>query len=210
MNKTSTIVLALGTVLMVTACGGSSGSSKPRYDLNAAFAALYEQGEMAALQASGACSGTLVQVRTPAAEASGEAGGWAASLTRTSLLMPGCDYPSRVVDDTIRYSAGLTPVAREGDSGAGTIEASALPSNARVGDSGVYAVVTLAGGHEEVRYALEADDGSVAGAAIVALETHRVGPGNTQLPRLEHRYRIGSDGSLTLLSFAEGDMRFTR
>lgn len=207
MNRASTIVLALGVVLAATACGGSS---KPRYDLNAAFTALYEQGEMAALQASGACSGTLVHVRTPATDATDGAGGRVASVTRTSLLMPGCDYPSRVVDDTIRYSAGLTPVAREGDSGAGAIVVSPLPAGARVGDSGVYAVITLASGQEEVRYALEADDGSVAGAAIVALETRRVGPGNTQLPRLEHRYRIGSDGSLTLLSFAEGDMRFTR
>lgn len=194
-----------------TPVGPTTGTGTTTYPLQAAFKALTAAGSTEDFTVSDGCTGTSRTVSSAAQSASFE-GSNGVSVSTTSTPNGGdCPTVVRAQSGTTFYNADYAPLGSISSTGAYTVAVGtplALPASVRVGDSQpVYTIYTTytdstratRAGQVVEGFSIEADTAG-SNSAIYHLTTQSFDVNNNLLGTLQSYYRIGTDGSMTLLS----------
>lgn len=210
-------LLASVTTALLVGCGGGGGgqaSSPTTFAFQAGYRQMVSTGGAHSLAVSGDCAGSAVISASPTAAATFEAvDGFAADSAQT-ISLSGCSPTSISGSATAYYDSNFLPL---GADSAGieyskiSAPANPLPTSVQVGDTATYARLTVytdsskatTTGSRELSYVIEAGSDSTA---IANLVTKSFDASDRLLFTQQTRYRMATDGTLTLLSI---DLQFS-
>ena len=222
MFKNINLLIALSSLMLITACGGGGGggsvvtpvvASTNAFDINSGYRRLISTGFQKTFTVGGGCTGSLTITAAPATTtATFEGTNVLSGVSVSTLSLTNCTPASSSSTATRYYDTNYTPLGVSTASeytvqnGIPTLPISALVGGVGiVGSANTYTDNTKATptGRDDTSYVMEAD---TATTAILNLITKTYNSsGNLRLTQ-QNRYRVAADGSLTFLSF---DMQYS-
>jgi hypothetical protein len=184
----------------------------PSFPLQAGHRALVASTTTDEFVVSGWCEGTASITNEAATPATFEGVAGFQAVSAGTITFEACDAAGTYSGQTTRYfDANYSPIGSTSDEGDFTsYEAlpAALPTSVKVGDAGEYAVLneyadsskSSITGQIRYSYLVEADSPATAGTARIVLIEDSYSPSGEHLFKDRTRYRITSNGSMTLLS----------
>lgn len=204
------------TMALIACGGGGGGSSSPSgpvtstntFNLRAAQANLAINGFTKTFTISGSCSGTYSTTSAPATTSTTFEGQTAfSSIGTNNVTFSNCTPASDISSGTTYYDSNHAYLGQviTGDSYEVWASTPALPTAAKVGDTGVMGTVNkytnnskaTSLGTDNVTYVIEAD---TAATAVFNVITKSYDTSNIHTLTQENRWRINSDGSISLIS----------
>lgn len=200
-----------------TACGGGGGGGGSEstgatpitsFPLQAGYRTRVAAGSADSFTISGTCSGTATITTSATSPATFEGvSGYSSGQTAT-INFTNCTPASNAVTGTLYHDASYTPLGSSIPGVEYTKFQTApppLPTTVKVGDTAVYATVTVytdstkatLTGQRQLSYVVEADSASTA---FVILITRSYNTANQLLFTSQSKYRIASDGTLTIFT----------
>lgn len=211
-----TKIFCLTLTIALTACGGGSGNNETSntvtqintFDFRAGMAKLAATGFSKTLTISGTCSGTFTRTDSPVTNSTTFEG--ATALSGSSMLnmtVSNCTPASTTETVTRYFDSNYTPLGSAviGSSYNVWSSPAIVPTNVKVGDVAVVGTInrytnstkSTPLGTSISSYVIEADTATTAIANIISKVYNT---SNVLTATEQDRYRIATDGSLTLIS----------
>ena len=212
--KKALFVTIAALTLSLTACGGGGdstpapGASVTAFALQAGFKARVQSGATDNFSISGTCGGTSTLTTSAASASSFEGvGGFGITQTQT-LSFTGCTPASTAVTGSAYFDSAYSPLGTSipGVEYTKFVSAPApLPATVRVGDTAVFATVTVytdsgkatMTGQRQLSYVVAADSSTTALVTFITRSSNNAGQ---LLFVAQSTYRMAGDGTLTIVS----------